>query len=77
MRTTIDIEESMFRIVKGLAKEKKKSCGYIISKLIREALEPKFDRVKTRNGFPLFEVEQTKTLVTNDLIEKIKEEEEI
>jgi hypothetical protein len=76
MRTTVELEDDVMRIVKGLAREKKQTLGRVLSNLVREALAPEVSQARVRNGFHLLEVTQPGIVITNDLIDRIKEEEE-
>lgn len=40
MRTTIDMDEDILRVVKHLAQEREQSSGRVISDLIRQGLRP-------------------------------------
>lgn len=82
MRTTLDIEEDVLQAAKELAEREKTTAGKIISRLARKGLigEPpengiKQDKIKYRNGVPL--LPRRGVIVTNELIDRIREEEGI
>ena len=74
MRTTINIEEEIYQIVKSISIETNLPIGQVISQLVRKALTPKVSEV-TKNGFPVIG-DRTK-IVTNELIDNIRESEGI
>ena len=40
MRTTIDLDEDVLRVVKDLAQEREESLGRVLSDLVRRGLKP-------------------------------------
>lgn len=78
MRTTLDIEEDVLLAVKELARHEHTTAGKIISRLARKGLSggtPVSRKVECRNGIPL--LARRGVIVTNELIDKIREEEGI
>jgi hypothetical protein len=74
LRTTLDIEEDVLAAVKELAGREKTSVGKVISRILREQL--KLSRqILYRNGIPT--LPSRGVVVTNEMIEKIREEEGI
>ena len=78
MRTTLDIEEDVLIAVKELARYEKTTAGKVVSRLVRKGLngeKAKAGKVKYRNGVPL--LPSRGVIVTNELIDRIREEEGI
>ena len=76
MRTTIDIEDDVLAAAKELARLHNVSMGYIVSKLVREALAG-HQKVrasgKSVSGFMPFFAHGT--LVTNEKINELRDQE--
>ncbi len=76
MRTTLDIEEDVLQAAKELAEYEGTTAGKIISRLARKGLigsdKP---RMKHRNGVPI--LPSRGRIITNELINKIRDEEGI
>jgi hypothetical protein len=78
MRTTIDIEEDVLLAAKELARHENTTTGKIISRLARKGLSGNSNRsrkIEYRNGIPL--LPRRGVIVTNEMIDKIREEEGI
>lgn len=78
MRTTIDIEEDVLLAAKELARHEKTTAGKVISRLARKGLAgdaPKARKIEYRNGVPL--LPRRNVIVTNEMIDKIRDEEGI
>lgn len=78
MRTTLDIEEDVLIVVKELARFEKTTAGKIVSRLVRKGLSDDSNESKKleyRNGVPL--LPRRGVIVTNQMIDKIREEEGI
>jgi len=78
MRTTLDIEEDVLVAVKELARHEKTTAGKVISRLARRGLSGDINgtkKVEYRNGVPL--LPRRGVIVTNELIDRIREEEGI
>jgi len=78
MRTTLDIEEDVLLAVKELARHENTSAGKVVSRLVRKGLTgdvKKARKVEYRNGIPL--LPRRGVIVTNEMIDKIREEEGI
>lgn len=77
MRTTLDIEEDVLSAVKELAEYEGTSAGKVISRLARKGLigndQPR--QMTYRNGVPI--LPSRGVIVTNEIINKIREEEGI
>lgn len=74
MRTTLDIDDDVLRAAKELARHEKKSAGAVISELARRALTaPIAARApKALHGFRPFP--RRGGIVTNERIDKLREE---
>ncbi len=74
MRTTIDIEDDVLAATKELARLQNVSAGYIVSKLIREALaghqQAQTEGVAGFRPFP-----PRGTLVTNGQVDELRDQE--
>jgi hypothetical protein len=76
MRTTIDIEDDVLAATKELARLQNVSAGYIVSKLIREALAGQrlvLPSEKSITGFRPFLARGT--LVTNGQVDELRDQE--
>lgn len=76
MRTTIDIEDDVLAATKELARLQNVSAGYIVSKLIREALaghQQALAGEKVVAGFRPFPARGT--LVTNGQVDELRDQE--
>ena len=73
MRTTIDIEDDVFLVVKEIALQQKMSAGNVVSKLLREAFQPRSCERKYRNGVPLLACRRR---VTTELVNRLRDEDE-
>lgn len=76
MRTTIDIEDDVLAAAKELARLQNVSAGYIVSKLVREALsghQQALTREKHAAGFRPFPARGT--LVTNKQVNELRDQE--
>jgi hypothetical protein len=77
MRTTLDIADDVLQAAKERARREKKTAGQIISELARSALTAPADLARTgapkaRHGFRPFP--SRGRIVTNDLIDKLRED---
>ena len=76
MRTTLDIDDDVLRAAKDLARREKKTAGRVISELARQALAGAtpgmIKEPKALHGFRPFA--KRGGIVTNDLIDRLREE---
>ena len=80
MRTTLDIDEDVLLAVKELGRRNKKSAGQVVSELTRQALtNPKPSMAKEERAFYGFRPlpKTPGTLVTNEMINRLRDEEMI
>lgn len=82
MRTTIDIEDDVLMAAKELARLQNVSAGYIVSKLVREALAgrqseclPGHSETKLVGGFRPFPARGG--VATNDQVNNLRDQEGI
>jgi hypothetical protein len=74
MRTTLDIEDDVLFAAKSLARREKKTAGQVISELARKGLAgaPATGEPKAVYGFRPFPKEGR--VVSNELIDKLRED---
>jgi hypothetical protein len=78
MRTTLDIDEDVLDAAKNLAEVRKTTAGKVISELARQALQPRKTPKKfhLRNGVPLLPFKRGGKVVTMELVNKLRDEDE-
>lgn len=84
MRTTINLEDQIYDLVREMAESKKLSMGKVISNLIKKSLsqdaktiESKAKKVKSfeyPDGFPLLPPSGTSEIMTLEKVNAIREE---
>ena len=74
MRTTLTIDDDVLAAAKSLANLQQKSVGEVISALTRQALRPKAQKNKARNGVPLLPVRAGAAAVTPELVNQLRDE---
>lgn len=75
MRTTLDLEDAALEVLRDLAVLEKRSIGKVATELILEAVKRRSGAGRvTRNGIPLLERREG-VVVTNELIDRIRETE--
>ncbi|MGB2623651.1 MAG: hypothetical protein WA857_05225 [Candidatus Acidiferrum sp.] len=74
MRTTLSIDDDILAAAKELAARQRKSVGEILSSLAREALSPRKQSRRTRNGVPLLPVRPNAAPVTLDLVNQLRDD---
>ena len=77
MRTTLSIDDDVLALAKHLAERERKSLGEVISFLARQGLRrDAAEAVSTtrRNGLPLLPLKPAATLVTLELVNKLRDE---
>ena len=73
MRTTINLEEDVLRVVRSMARERGESLGSVVSALIRKALRPPTG-VAYSSDFPVFLVREDAPPITPEMVESAMEE---
>lgn len=74
MRTTLDIDEDVLEIAKGLAAHRKLSLGRVVSDLLRRNLTPPVGGATVRSGLRVIRREPGATPVTLDVINRLRDE---
>jgi hypothetical protein len=79
MRTTLDIDDDILLLAKDLAKDGGKTAGKIISELVRKAITatPVFNQPEPEPIFGIRPFPKRGGIVTNEMINKIRDEEGI
>lgn len=75
MRTTLSIDDDVLEIAKARAQREGRTAGQVISDLARQSLTAPAEPVHLteRNGLPVLPSRGTR--VTNELIDRVREEE--
>ena len=73
MRTTIDLDEDVLRVVTDIDRRRGVSLGKTLSGLAREALAQP-EGATTRNGVPLFPRHPEARVVTLELVNQLRDE---
>ena len=77
MKTTLDIDEDVIEAAEDLALREKKTAGKVVSEVFRHCLcarNQSFIPVRVRHGIPLLPVRPGASIVTNEQINKLREE---
>lgn len=74
MRTTLSIDDDILAAAKELAAKHRKSIGEVLSSLAREALRPRKQTRRTRNGVPLLPVRPDAMPVTLEMVNQLRDE---
>lgn len=77
MRTTLDIDEPVLEAVKALARRQGRSAGSIASELLRRALTQPAAGVQetpARYGFRPFPASSAEACVTNEQVDRLRDE---
>jgi hypothetical protein len=77
MRTTLDIDDDVLLAAKERARREKKTAGTVISELARAALTAPPQGVVAREPRPLYGFRpfpKRGSIITNELIDKLREE---
>jgi hypothetical protein len=77
MRTTLDIADDVLQAAKERARREKKTAGEVISELARSALNASPERARARPPRVLFGFRpfpKRGAIVTNDLIDRLRED---
>jgi hypothetical protein len=76
MRTTLDIDDEILLTVKEIAHQRKTTAGNVVSTLLRESLRPKSFKPEYRNGIPLLPRRPKGPVVTAELVNRLRDEDE-
>lgn len=77
MRTTLTIDDDVLEAVKERARRQGRTAGEVLSDLARQELTRGLEQgtTSTRNGFPV--LPRRGTPVTNALIDRLRDEEDV
>jgi adenine/guanine phosphoribosyltransferase-like PRPP-binding protein len=73
MRTTVVIDDDVLAAAKAIARQRNQSIGKVVSDLARRALHPSAP-ASERNGIPLLPVRKAGVVVTQDLVNALRDE---
>ncbi len=73
MRTTLTIDDDVYRAAASLAASTGTTIGKILSSLARRALAPSA-KVREEDGFPVFDVPPDAPLITMEMVRDALEE---
>jgi len=73
MRTTVDIDDDILQAARELASRERVSLGKALSNLARRALTHPLSQ-EVRNGIPLFPRRADPTVVTLELVNRLRDE---
>ena len=76
MRTTIDIDDELLLTVKQIAQQRNTTAGSVVSGLLREALQPRAFQLEYRNGVPVLPKRPNGPVVTMELVNRLRDEDE-
>jgi hypothetical protein len=74
MRTTLDLDDDVLAAARSIAAARKQTMGKVVSDLVRQSLASKLK--KSPSGLPLLPL-RPGVIVTNEIIDKLREEEGI
>lgn len=74
MRTTINLDDDVLRVVKELAKLSGQTLGQVLSDLARTALAREGDEQHERNGVPLLARTDDARMVASDDVARLLDE---
>jgi hypothetical protein len=73
MRTTIDLDDEILRVIKDLSRERSQTMGHVLSELARKALQPAEAPQVFRNGIPLLPRLPGAKPVTSEAVKELLE----
>ena len=74
MRTTLDLDEDVWRAAREIAANRRTTAGKVVSDLVRKALEPA-RAPRVRNGVPLLSRRPAgPPMPTMDLVNRLRDE---
>ena len=74
MRTTLQLDDEVYRAARSLAASHNKSLGRIVSDLARKGLAAR-SRIRYEDGFPVFDVPSDSPPITPEMIREALDEE--
>jgi hypothetical protein len=76
MRTTLTIDDDILEAAKDLAARDKRTVGEMLSELARKGLKPVTEPQRYRNGVPLMPVRPGSGVVTLEMVNRLRDEED-
>jgi hypothetical protein len=76
MRTTLDIDDDLLLTIKEIARQQGTTAGSVVSRLLRESLQPKSFKLEYRDGVPLLPRRLNAPVVTSELVNRLRDEDE-
>jgi hypothetical protein len=73
MRTTLDLDEDIFRAAKDLARERNQTLGKTVSELTRRGLRPAAQPQPQRRGLPVLPRKPGAKPVTSEMVKALLE----
>lgn len=73
MRTTVNIDDDLMRVVRSLAESNRLPLGEVLSDLLRKGLQARA-AVGDRSGFPVFDVEEGARSITLEDVQRADDE---
>ncbi len=74
MRTTLDIEDDVLEIAKGVARHQCVSLGKAVTLLIRKGIQPLEQKTILRNGLRVIRRSAAASPVTLEIVNKLRDE---
>jgi hypothetical protein len=74
MRTTLDLDDDVLAAARSIAAARRQTMGRVVSDLVRQSLRAKLK--KSPSGVPLLPLRPV-VIVSNELIDKLREDEGI
>jgi len=74
MRTTLAIDDDVLKAAKAIARQRRLTVGQVVSELARTALRPVAATTRVRNGVPLLPVRKKGVVVTNEMVNLLRDE---
>jgi hypothetical protein len=76
MRTTVDLDEDVLRVVKHLAQEREQSLGRVLSDLVKRGLGPRGDIAVSKGFIPVLPRKPGARPVTSQHVRELLESED-
>jgi len=73
MRTTLNIDDDLMKVIRSRASERRQSLGRVVSDLIRRGLRPAPTETYS-NDFPVFMVREGTPLITPEMVDAALDE---
>jgi len=73
MRTTLNLDDDVMRVIRSLAEERGESLGAVVSALVRKALSPP-ERIRYEADFPVFTVREGSAPITPEMVDSALED---